>query len=63
MKRVKIIANKPPIKDGDYHYYSDISEYVGREYDVLENWEDGTIDVDFGNNRSVIYPGEFEVIE
>jgi hypothetical protein len=60
MKKVKIIANKPP----DVKHYSDISKFIGYEYEVLEAWEDGNIEVNFGKNNILeVYLGEYEIIE
>jgi len=61
MKRVRIIANKPPLNDG---YYSDISKYIGREYIVLESFDDGTVGIIINDNELIdLYPDEYEVIE
>lgn len=60
MKVIRVIANCP---GEDEDEFSDISEHIGYEYNVVEELGDGTIYVDFKYDIFVLYPGEYEVVE
>lgn len=59
MSKIKIIKNCPP----EGTSCSDISKYIGKEFEVYEKWDDGAVDVILEETHKIIYPNEFEWIE
>lgn len=63
MSRIRIIDNYPPKTVG--LKCSNISKYIGKEFEVDELWDDGAVDVilELESTSSTIFPNEFEWIE
>ena len=59
MSKIKIIANCPP----EGTDCSDISQYIGQEFEVSRDWEDGEVDVLLKGENKTIFPSEFEWVE
>lgn len=56
--KVKIIANTPQ-EEG----CSDISKYVGSTFEVIQEYENGNLYVDFYGKELMVYLGEYEWVE
>lgn len=59
MKIVKVIKNSFP--DDEFTY--NIDKFIGKEFEVIEEYDNGEIYVDFLEDKMLLFPGEFEVIE
>jgi len=58
MKKVKIIANNPLDSN-----CSNISNFIGCTYKVVNELKNGKLEIDFGFDILTVYPGEYEIIE
>jgi len=61
MSKIRIITHCPP----EGTTCSDISQYIGKEFEVYEKWNDGAVDVILDSNTTskTIFPSEFEWVE
>jgi hypothetical protein len=59
MSKIRIIKNNPP----EGTVCSDISQYIGLEFEVYEKWADGAVDVILETGQKTIFPDEFEWVE